>query len=362
MQFVALLTKEIKLLLKNWQLLLVSILVPILTVIVSYVTSQTSTIDVYIGYMEAQFNETQIQMIQNSIIDTESVELIFIKYQDMNDIENDYYESSIDSYILMENDNIQLFYDSTSTKGELASAYLYQAIQIINSNELYLEHSDIIDALEQARIYNFEINDMTVERNEKKIDPLINFGFIWIFLYSTINNAITQMQQEKSTRTILYLIKAPINPIKIFFTKQIAILFQFFIMISSYIIFVWLMGMYSPQVGMEQILIWTVIVLSVSSIGHLISLLINNNGVMLIAELILVFPIMLVDTLQTTLLDNVIEIVPTYKAANLMVASLEGTRYSLGDVLFLLMIVFVCCSICCFIMKKRDAIKLCDTE
>lgn len=363
MQFLALLTKEIKLLFKNWLLLLISILVPVLAVIVSYVANETSVINVTVGYVGSQFKDSQIQMIQDNIGSMESMAFSFSEYKDTESLERDFNESVIDSYIVAGKDNeIDLFYDSGSTKGELAGSYLYQAVQIINSNELYLRHSDIINAIEQARIFEIRLTDTPVNGNKRKLDPLIKFGFIWIFLYSTLNNAITQIQQEKMSRTILYLIKAPISPLKILLTKQAAVLLQFFIMVSCYIAFVSLMGMYRPLIGINQILAWIVILFCISSMGHTISLLINNSGVMVIMELVLVFPVMLADTLQTTLLDKFIKIIPTFGAANMMAASLEGNEPGLLEAIYLLFVMTVCYCISYIIMKKRDAVGLCDTE
>ena len=363
MQLSSLLIKEFKLLFQNWQLLLVSVLVPILAVVVSLVTNETSVIELNIGYISSESYSRDIEILNDALKDYDSITFNFIEFDDVDSMKKAYDKAEIDNYVYFNDEkNVTIVYDSNSSKSDIANAYFYQAIQRINSDEILAKHIDLVEEIQNAQILSYNADNITSESNTNKINSLVLFGFIWIFLYSTLNNSVTQIQQEKTTKTILYLIKAPIHPAKVLLTKQAAVVFQFLIMIFAYIIFTSIMGIFTLKINIIQIVIWILIVLSVSSLGHTFGLLINNSGIMLIIELILVFPIMLTDTLQTTIFDNWLKIMPTYVAADLMISSLEGQNYSLSSIVYALFTIVICYLISCLIMKKRDAVKMCDVQ
>ena len=106
MQFITLMRKEIKLLLKNWQLLFVSVLVPVLTLIVSYVTSETSVVEIKIGYM--QNSDSTITLLNNSIKDIDEVKLDFLEFDSIDEMEQDLSNADLDAYIIFDNEIIIL--------------------------------------------------------------------------------------------------------------------------------------------------------------------------------------------------------------------------------------------------------------
>lgn len=356
MQFTALLNKEIKLLLKNWQLLLVSILVPILTLIVSYITSSTSVVEVEVGC--SQCESSIINMLNENIEEISGIDLKFSEFNDINEMKQAFKESNIDAYIICNDETLELYYDSANTRGQVSASIINQASQKINSAYLFDTFPEIVRKIQSSQLISLTINNITLE--EKTLNPLVLFGFIWIFLYSTLNNSVNQIQQEKGTKTLMYIIKSPIKKINIFFAKQIAVLFQFMLMNSVYLIFVNAVKLYDFNINIKGIFAWLIVVFTISSIGHLIGMLINNTGIMLIIELIIVFPILMVDAIETNMLSDFITLFPTYKATRIMLDSLQGGFGSFIDIIICLLAIFTCYIINYTILVKKDAVKLCD--
>ncbi len=356
MQFITLMRKEIKLLLKNWQLLFVSVLVPVLTLIVSYVTSETSVVEIKIGYM--QNSDSTITLLNNSIKDIDEVKLDFLEFDSIDEMEQDLSNADLDAYIIFDNEIIKMYYDASNTKGQGSASVINQAVTTINTNNLVENYPDLVDKVNESQCFYIEQNN--VELNNKPVNPLVVFGFIWIFLYSTLNNSVNQIQQEKGTKTLMYIIKSPINKVNVFFTKQLAVIFQFLLMNSAYLIFVKLVGLYDFKITLYSILMWLIVVLTVSSIGHLIGMIFNNSGIMLIVELIIVFPVLMADSISTNLLSKFISFFPTFKATRIMLDSLQGEFGSIYDIVLCIGTIITCYIINCTILIKKDAVKLCD--
>lgn len=356
MQFTALLNKEVKLLLKNWQLLLVSILVPILTLIVSYITSTTSVIEVEVGYFQCE--NSAISMLNENVEEISGINLRFTEFNDMNEMKQAYAASNIDAYMITDDDAIELYYDPANTKGQASASLINQATQKINSDHFIAEFPEIVEIIQSSQCISLTLNPITLE--EKAPDPLVLFGFIWIFLYSTLNNSVNQIQQEKGTRTLMYIMKSPIKKGYVFLTKQIAVLFQFMLMNSVYLIFVNIVNLYDFNINIKGILAWLIVVFTISSIGHLIGMLINNTGIMLIVELVIVFPVLMVNAIETNVLSNFIALFPTYKATEIMLDSLQGGFGSFADIMICIVTIFACYMINCILLIKKDAVKLCD--
>lgn len=356
MQFITLLNKEIKLLLKNWQLLLVSVLVPVLTLIASYITSETSVVELKIGYIQ-NFDST-VALLNNGIQDMDGIKLDFLKFDNINEMEQDLSSSNLDAYIVVDNETIEMYYNASNTKGQSSASVINQAVTIINAQNLVENYPDLVDKVNQTQCLSIELNK--VDLKSKSLDPLVSFGFIWIFLYSTLNNSINQIQQEKGTKTLMYIIKSPINKINVFLTKQLAVIFQFLLMNAAYLIFVKTVGLFDFKITLSSVLVWLIVILTVSSIGHLVGMIFNNSGIMLIVELVLVFPVLMADSLSTNLLSKFISFFPTYKATNLMIESLQGEIGNINDIIFCLVTIFVCYIINYSILVKKDAVKLCD--
>ncbi|MCI6890265.1 MAG: ABC transporter permease [Ruminococcus sp.] len=356
MQFITLLNKEIKLLLKNWQLLLVSILVPVLTLIVSYITSETSVVELKIGYI--QNADSTIDLLNNGTKDIDGIKLNFLEFDSINEMEQNLSSSDLDAYIVIDNETLKMYYNASNTKGQSSASVINQAVTIINAKNLVENYPDLVDKVNKTQRLFIEQNK--VDQKNKSLNPLVSFGFIWIFLYSTLNNSINQIQQEKGTKTLMYIIKSPINKINVFLTKQLAVIFQFLLMNSAYLIFVKTIGLFDFKITLSSVLIWLIVILTVSAIGHLVGMIFNNSGIMLIIELVLVFPVLMADSLSTNLLSKFISFFPTYKATNLMIKSLQGEFGNVNDIVFCIAVILVCYIVDYSILIKKDAVKLCD--
>ena len=73
------------------------------------------------------------------------------------------------------------------------------------------------------------------EEKVSDLDPVIWTGFIWIFVYCNLSLAITQMQQERATKTLLYICKVGARWGHIFLAKTIAGMTQFFIILVAFL-------------------------------------------------------------------------------------------------------------------------------
>lgn len=357
MLFKALFNKEIILLRKNWLLLFANLIIPIITLGVTLVYSGSSYININIGYSDTSFDSTSFNKSLNEI--SESVILNLIKYDNMEQLKDAYINKEIDCYLEKSGDRYLNIYTNLKTdKGLISYQYIITTMNNINYSNY---DTKLIDEIVKNQTY--KLNSVVPIETEinNEIPSFLWVGFLWIFIYANLNNSVSQMQQEKNTKTILYLIKAPVNKLALISSKLIAVIIQFIFMFVGFTLITHLLGLLEYRFNILQLIYWLIVVICIASIGQLIGTVIKNPATLVIVQMILILPVMMINTVQSSQFDIYLKNTPFFCCVNIAKAAFLNQRVLISDLLISIITTIICYALLILYLKKVEPMKICES-
>lgn len=349
--------KENKVLFRNWVLYLSTLILPILMLAINYYMHNKSVMSINVGIVSE--NNMLIEVLEN--YPTEEVEFDYIQFENINQAETAFMKEEIDIYIdSLDNSKIKFYLDYNSTKGQVAYQYLSNSIQKEVSNDLLNNHSELMRQISKAQIYKISLAEH-VEKNTttQKSYSLIMVGAMWIFLFTPLNQAIYQITQEKRSKTMFLLYKAPVKGIKLYISKMSAVIIQFTLSWILYFFALYKLELLDINYSFKNILIFYLIVITMSSLGYFISMLFSNDGIISIISLIFTIPIIFLNSLGNNDFDNFLRVLPTYYCGQLLVDVVKNVDVSLINVAICFTNIIISTVLTIVIFKKSDCVKLC---
>lgn len=358
MQFRAMLRKEIKVLFRNRLLIFANVFLPILIIAINLLYSSSATIDIVIGI----WGQDELEQEIISLMDSYSEDISFSYYMFADEKEAfEAYRSKNISYIVhnIGDGKYDISYKNGEQKSEIAHQYFIAALRDINAGNYTPE---MIASIMNAQKY---IVQSIIPIEEEKVSDLNGYiwtGFIWIFVYSNLSLAITQMQQERATKTLLYICKVGTRWNHIFLSKMIAGLVQFFMILVSFILATSCLKQLDYHFYWLQIPLWMLVVVCIFAIGHFLGTVIKNSAFLVIIQMLMVFPLMLMNTLQTSGLDMVMKHTPVYCAIQVAKCAMLGQKPLLSDGIVCIATIVLCYLITGVYLSKQEPIKICRLQ
>lgn len=354
----AMIRKEIKVLFRNRLLLFSNIFIPIIVIMVNLFYASTVTIQIKVGIWGDGNTEKEVAPLMNSY--NEEVEISFVRYDNETNALKEYHRKSNDCVVRENGDgSFDIYYDSESQKSEVAYQYFVAALRDINSQN-YSEET--LESILTAQKYTIHEVVLLNEAKTKELNGYIWTGFIWIFVYSNLSLAITQMQQERATKTLLYICKVGARWEQLFVSKMVAGLVQFVMILITFIIATFCLGLLDYHFYWQQIPLWLIVFICVFSIGYFLGTVIKNSAMLVVIQMLLVFPLMLVNTLQTSQLDAFMKHTPVYCAMEVAKSGMLGQSVIMSNVWICIGTIVFCCFITRIYLSKREPIKICKIQ
>lgn len=355
MQLIAMFRKEIQILLSNRLLIFANVLIPILVICVNLIYTESAIIDIKVGYYGEQPLDTRIKIKISHYSDEIVVD--FLQYENEKEAKEAYNRKEISCFMhLVDLSNIDIYYDCENQKSTIAYQYLIAVLRDINAEQYTKE---LIQEIMEAQTFVVrEIFYLTQDKSED-LNPYIWTGFIWIFVYNNLSLAIAQMQQEKNTKTILYLCKIGVSKCNLFVSKAVAGLLQFILILAAFIVVTVDLGLLDFHFWGPQIFLWLLACVCIISIGHLLGTLINNTSIQVIIQMLIVLPLMLINALQTSVFDTILKRNPIYCCISVARSAMLGQIPSNIDIGICICTITICYTIVCLYLDKQEPIKLC---
>ncbi len=358
MQILAMVKKEIKVLFRNRLLIFSNIFLPILVIAVNLLYASTATVKITIGIWGDGNTEKEVEALMNSY--NEVVEVSFIRYDNNEEALEEYHKKSTDCVIQENGDgSFDVYYNSEMQKSEVAYQYFVTALKDINSQNYSAETRDAILAAQKYTIH--EVVSLSEEKTEE-LSGYIWTGFIWIFIYSNLSLAITQMQQERATKTLLYICKVRARWEQLFISKMVAGLLQFVLILTAFIVAVSRLNLVDYHFYWQQIPYWFMVFVSIFSIGHFLGTVIKNSALLVMIQMLMVFPLMLTNAIQTSQLDGYMKNTPVYCAMEVAKSAMLGQSPAMSNVWICIGTIALCYFITGLYLSKREPIKICKIQ
>jgi ABC-type transport system involved in multi-copper enzyme maturation permease subunit len=356
-QTLAMIKKENSILLKNIIVYLSTLIVPSLLLFMNIYLNTHSTVKLNVGLI------SEDKVLYGIINDfkADNVKLKLNRYSNQDELCSAYKNSDIDAYITVTDDkNVHFFFDTDNTKGQLIYSYLAGAIQNYVAKDLQATNSDLLTKITEFKKYNLEVpTDIKIEKKSFTKSALLLSGVLWIILYTPLSTATNQITSEKKKKTLYMLYKAPVSPIKILFSKFTAVYLQFLLSISVYIFVARKFNLITENLTVQNFINLSLVLVSVSALGHCFGLIFNNAGIETIFSIVLVLPVIIVNSVSVSNFDHLLRILPTYYCAQIVNSIVSNETVAILNLAMCMLITIVCIFIFCFTFRRRDVIKLC---
>lgn len=358
MQFRALFKKEILVMMANRLTIFANIIIPIVIICISLLYSKTSDIYINLGcYGEV---DDVALFKENLNLLTDDVTFSVFLYSDKQQMEEDFYKKSIDFFFVGNSENqFDVYYDDKNDKSLIAYRYFISLLQNLNSQNYSAEMMKQIMNMQTYIVSSTVVKEVD---DGNAVDSFMWSGFIWILIYSNFSVAISQMQQERNTKTILYLRKSGAGILNIFFSKVLAGLVQFVLTISVYIGVTCKLGLLDYRFQIMQIVLLLLVAVMVLALGHFLGTIIKNSSILVILQMIIVFPLMIMNSLQTSSLEAVLKYNPVYCGAVLAQEVMSGKIKNCMNIMICAVTIIVCYFILNIYLKKSEPVKLCKIQ
>ena len=203
MQFKALFKKEILVMLANRLTIFANIVIPIVIICISLLYSRTSDIYVNIGCYGEVGDAGLFE--ENLNFFTDDATFSVFPYSDRQQMEEDFYKKNINLFFVGNGENqFDVYYDDTDDKSLIAYRYFISLLQNLNSQNY---SAKMIEQIMDMQTYVISSTVVKEVDDGNAVDSFMWSGFVWILIYSNFSVAISQMQQERNTKTFLYLHK-----------------------------------------------------------------------------------------------------------------------------------------------------------
>jgi hypothetical protein len=320
MQITAMIIKEIKVLFRNRLLIFSNIFLPILVIAVNLLYSNTATIEIAIGIWGDGTTEKEVVSLMNSY--DEGFEISFVRYANEKESLEEYKNKNVNCIVHEVGDgSFDIYYDQEEQKSKIAYQYFVTALRDLNMKNYSTE---TIEAIMDAQKYTIHKVITISGENTTVLNDYIWTGFIWIFVYSNLSLAIAQLQQERATKTLLYICKHGAGWNHIFISKLVAGLIQFIIILVTFIVAVSFLNLMDYHFYLQQIPLWLIVFISIFAIGHLLGTVVKNSALLVMIQMLMIFPLMLTNALQTSSFDSIMKLTPVYCAMEVAKSAMEG--------------------------------------
>jgi ABC-2 type transport system permease protein len=359
-----LIKKEILIAFKSPVNYLLTLLVPVLALLINVATMQTAQMNLNVDIYDPNAELLPFLSMYKTTNENMNIDLSYNNIPDKEfGVDNVLHGISSIFLIVEPNREIKIFYDESSQNSRIALQLLVVNIQNIISKDLEKTNKTLIEEVyaNQKYIISTPINISDKSAESKNLNSLYLVALIWLFVFIPINQSINQIQSEKLTGTMLYLIKIPKPKIFILLSKQVSIIVQCFFGFS--IVSLVNLGLHISDYSFQifDFFIFVMIIMSISSIGHFLGLILKGTGISLIIVLIFTIPTMLTSSIDTsTVLDNYIIFIPTFYAGELIRDSVIGNELSHLYIIIISLIFIVFTLIGNLILARMDPLQLCE--
>ena len=355
MQLLAMIKKEIKVLFRNRILFFANVFIPIMIIIINLIYLGSATTRIVIGFAGDETDKDEIISILESI----GEDITFAERMFSDD------EKAIDAFEKSETDCLLcgkgdgdyfVYYKEGNQKSEIGYQFIVAAMREINVAGYSQETVKTI--MDNQKV---SISKVICEPAEKNADinSVIWAGFIWIFIYCNLSLSINQIQQEKTTKTLLYMCKAGARWRDVFIAKNIAGFIQFAVILIAFIVAVFCLNLQGYRFWPGQIAMWLLAFLCVYSVGHLLGLLITNSALLVVVQMLVVFPLMIMNSMQSSVFDLIMKNNPLYCAMIIAKKAFVAEWPAMGNVVVCVATVPICYLIIYLYLSNREPIKVC---
>lgn len=143
------------------------------------------------------------------------------------------------------------------------------------------------------------------------------------------------------------------------YSKLVAGLIQFIIILVTFIVAVSFLNLMDYHFYLQQIPLWLIVFISIFAIGHLLGTVVKNSALLVMIQMLMIFPLMLTNALQTSSFDSIMKLTPVYCAMEVAKSAMEGQSPLISDVLICVCTIILCYLITGFYLSKREPIKIC---
>lgn len=356
-QLWAMIKKENIVLFRNVVLYVSTLVLPVFVLCVNYYISNKSTVKIYVGLISE--NKSFKEILENSSV--EGIEFYILDYENYSLANLAFEDNKIDIFINeTRTGEVKFYLDFNNTKGQIAYKYLTSTIQRTNSDEIMKNNRKFIEQLTEVQKYKIqEPIDLRSKGSITVGNALLLTGILWIFLYTPLSQATNQIVQEKSKKTLFLIFKAPVAGIKVFASKLSAILIQFTASCVLYFIALNKLKLLSIDFSISNILLFYLIIITISSIGYLIGMLFSNQGFVSMLSLVAIGPVMILNSIGNTDFDYILKILPTFYCSKLLVDIINNTSISNQYIYICIFTIIINTILSIVVLNKSDAVNLC---
>jgi len=356
-----LIKKENLVIFKNWQSYFLTLIIPVLEVLVNLIMSQTSVTKLSVTVIDDSGNMQTL--LPANINNEKGVSFSFNSSRDLEKAIKDVQVGKCSAIVEVQNQKyVKLYYDEARQDSQIAVKYITYSLQRLISDDLIKKYPSLVNELNSKQVYSISqaqnVGRASAESNN--LNTMLLIGVIWIFVFTPLNQAMSQIQQEKTSSTLFYLYKIPRTKLEILFAKQIAVVIQ--CLLASVILFgiTRIVGITNYTLHLYYLPISILLILCISSIGYFFGFLLTDTGSSIIVVLLLTLPTMLISSLNTsTALDPVMKIIPSYYVSQILKQMLTGSAINQIYIVITICITIIFYTLSCILFERRDPMRLC---
>lgn len=132
--------------------------------------------------------------------------------------------------------------------------------------------------------------------------------------------------------------------------------------IGVYIAVTCKLGLLDYHFRIVQMILLLFVAVMVIALGHLLGTVIKNSSILVILQMIIVFPLMIMNSFQTSSLEAVLKYNPVYCGALLAQEVMSGNVQNQMNIIICAATIIVCYFILNVYLKKSEPVKLCKIQ
>ncbi|MBR5992992.1 MAG: ABC transporter permease [Lachnospiraceae bacterium] len=355
MQLLAMIKKEIKVLFRNRILFFANVFIPIMIILINIIYTGSATTNIVIGFSGETTKNEEIMSALNSI--REDINFADREFADEVTALEAYGKGETDCVLHSTGGGVYtVYYKEGNQRSEIAYQFVVAAMREINAACYSQEALEVILANQEVSISKVVSQ---LARNEVDMNSIIWAGFIWIFIYCNLSLSVNQMQQEKATKTLLYMCKAGARWRDVFLAKSVAGMVQFVVILVAFIVTTCCLNLQRYRFWFGQIAIWALAFFCVYSLGHLLGTLITNSALLVVVQMLMVFPLMIMNSMQSSVFDSIMKNNPLYCAMTIAKKAFLAEWPAIEHIAVCVVTVPACYLIIYLYLSKREPIKVC---
>jgi ABC-2 type transport system permease protein len=357
-----LIKKETLVLTKNWATYFLTLIVPVISVLTNFIIMQTLNTKLNIIVIEDRPH--MIQVLTEGIPAQKGLTVSVVAGDAIDKAKEELRGKKASVVVAVDDQNkVTVYYDESRTDSLIGFQVVNACIQKTTADDLQANYPDLMASVEDKQLFILgePQNIGSISAKANALNTMISYGITWIFVFTPLNHALGQIQQERTAGSLFYAYKMPVRKPIILLSKLTAIILQCALSLIFFIALASLTGVLNIKLQFAMLLpVLLLITLGMSALGYFLGFILKNPGSSTIITFLLTIPTMLLSMFNTaTALDPVLKGMPTYYATQLIRGMIiDGTaplQYIVVTAIFA--VGFFTAS--CLILKKRDPIKLC---